>query len=128
MFDEVLDRVRPHVEKAQTWYRDPLPPGLKLAVTLRYLATGNSYRSLAYEFRVSHNIISLFIPEVCQATINEYSSDVFHCPQNAEEWKRVTDQFAERWNFHEVCGAIDGKHIAIKKPNDSGSLYYNYKV
>lgn len=42
MFDEVMGRVWPHVEKTHTWYRDPLPPRLKLAVTLHYLATGNS--------------------------------------------------------------------------------------
>lgn len=112
IFDEVLARVWPHVEKAPTWYRDPLLPGLKLPVTICCLATGNSFRSLAYESRVLHNTILMFIPEVCQAIINEYSFDGFHCPQNPKAWERVTDRFAGRWNFHHVYGAIDGKHIA----------------
>ncbi|MPC48338.1 hypothetical protein E2C01_042107 [Portunus trituberculatus] len=29
--------------------------GCRLAITLRYLATGNSYKSLQYSFRVAHN-------------------------------------------------------------------------
>ena len=37
MFDEILERVRGRLTKQHT-YRDPLEPGLKLAVTLRHLA------------------------------------------------------------------------------------------
>jgi len=29
--------------------------------------------------------------------------------------------------FHNTCGAIDGKHTAIEIPEHSGALYYNYK-
>ena len=41
--------------------------GLRLAITSRYLITGNTYKSLRYAFRVAHNTISLFVPEVYKA-------------------------------------------------------------
>ena len=104
-----------------------MEPGLKLVITLRFLATGDSYHSLEYSFRVAHNTIAKFVPEVCNAIYEEYKQELFTLPASVDEWKEVAKQFASRWNFHHTCGAIDGKHVAIKKPRQSGSLYYNYK-
>ena len=48
-------------------------------------------------------------------------------PQSEEEWKEVAARFSSRWNYHNCLGAVDGKHIAMKKPPNAGSYYYNYK-
>ena len=126
MFHELLQRITPRIQKS-TRYRKPLEPGLKLAITLRYLASGYSYKSLQYSFRVAHNTISLFIPEVCQALNDEYQGDVFAFPTNLGEWKKVIPKYCERWSFHYTCGALDRKHIAIGSPRHFGTLYYSYK-
>ena len=48
--------------------REPIPPRLKLAATIRFLSTGESYKS--FQFRIHNSTLSLFVPEVCQAIFN----------------------------------------------------------
>ena len=128
MFREILERVRPRITKRDTNYRPALEPGLKLAITIRFLATGETYHSLRFGFRVPHNTTSLLVKEVCEAIIAEFEGEVLKCPTTPEEWRPIAEKFGQRWNFHHALGALDGKHIAIKKPNNSGSIYHNYKV
>ena len=127
MFHEILQRIEARIVKQDTFYRKALTPGLKLALTLRYLATGDSYHSLMYGFRVASNTISKFIPEVCNAIIEEYAPEVLACPTTPEAWKAVSDKFTQRWQFPHCLGALDGKHIRMKAPAGEGSNYFNYK-
>ena len=71
MFDELLQRIIPLIEKQDTNYRKALEPGMKLAITLRHLAKGDSYATLQYEFRVAKNTICLLVKEVCDALTTE---------------------------------------------------------
>lgn len=48
-------------------------------------------------------------------------------PTSAEEWKNIAENFATKWQFDHCLCAIDGKHVVINKPKNSGSLFYNYK-
>lgn len=48
-------------------------------------------------------------------------------PSSTEEWKKVINGFSLRWNFPGCIGALDGKHVLIRNPQDGGSDYYNYK-
>lgn len=52
---------------------------------------------------------------------------MFQLPSCEDEWKEVETDFRQRWNFDHAVGAVDGKHVAILKPPESGSSYYNYK-
>ena len=51
----------------------------------------------------------------------------FQVPSSGEEWNEVANGFKTNWNFPNCLGALDGKHIAIKAPEHSGSTFYNYK-
>lgn len=54
-------------------------------------------------------------------------------PNTEEEWLNIVKDFELMWNFphclsqFHCLGAIDGKHINIRAPNNSGSTYFNYK-
>lgn len=52
---------------------------------------------------------------------------MFQFPKSEEEWQKIANDFGEKWQFCNCCGTIDGKHINIVKPSNSGPYYYNYK-
>lgn len=39
-------------------------------------------------------------------------------------WKHMARRFNERWNFPNCIGALDGKHVKIEAPANTGSLFY----
>ncbi|KAI8502377.1 hypothetical protein Bbelb_199650 [Branchiostoma belcheri] len=84
MFQEMHVRVAPRITK-RFHCRAPLSPGLKLAVTLRFVATGKLQASLGYSFRIGRNTISFFVPEVCDAIVEEYKMEQFAMPSNPDE-------------------------------------------
>ena len=101
-----LARAGPRIDKKDSFRRKALEPGLKLAITPRYLATENRYKSLLYGFRVAHDTICTLIVKVCEA-IMEYSAEVMKCPVTPVEWKAVAEGFSAKWNFRHCVGAID---------------------
>ena len=107
--------------------RKPLSVAEKLACTLRFLATGESYASLQYQFRTSKSTISLFIPEVCEAIYEILKERYLSFPTSEEEWLKISDDIYKHWQFPNSIGCMDGKHIAIFNSPESGSLFYNYK-
>ncbi|KAL5019833.1 hypothetical protein ScPMuIL_002725 [Solemya velum] len=100
LFGEILDRITPAIRKSSTSFREPLEPGLKLAVTLRHLATGSTYADLMYAFRVARNSISLFVPKVCEAIYLAYKDEVMPDEITTEDWMRIASDFERYGTSH----------------------------
>nr|CAH7755552.1 unnamed protein product [Callosobruchus chinensis] len=75
-FDLLISLIGPRISKQDTNYRECIPAEMRLAITLRFLATGDSYSSLMYLFRVSRPLICKIIPEVCACIIEALKEHV----------------------------------------------------
>lgn len=67
-FENILSKIAPVIIKQDTKFRPAISVSQRLAVTLRFLATGDSYVSLGHLFKISKQAISAdIVPEVCDA-------------------------------------------------------------
>lgn len=73
-FNKLLKKVENRIRK-ETFTRECISPREKLIITLRYLATGESFRSLMYNFRVHESTISLFVPVTLKAIYEELKNE-----------------------------------------------------
>lgn len=101
--------------------------GERLSLTLRFLATGETLQSLGYQFRIAISTACEIVKEVCSAIYKALAPDYLKMPTTAEQWKTVAQGFDYKWDFPHCVGAIDGKHVRIRCPANSGSSFYNYK-
>ncbi|GFW89955.1 protein ALP1-like [Trichonephila clavipes] len=87
-FEELVALVSPSIERKNTSMRKAIPAAERIALTLRYLATGETQSSLSYQFRIAQNAISGIIPAVCAAIYHHLGSEI-QVPESGNEWKMV---------------------------------------
>ncbi|KAG8226566.1 hypothetical protein J437_LFUL004738 [Ladona fulva] len=113
-FYEILGLIRNDIEKQETSMRDSISAEKRLSLTLRFLATGETYRSLMYSTRTHHSTISKIIPDMCDIIYRNLKRKYLKVPRTCQEWEDVALKFGSIWNFPMCLGAIDGKHIAFR--------------
>ncbi|XP_055522961.1 uncharacterized protein LOC129717141 [Wyeomyia smithii] len=89
-FDYVLKLVGPLISKQGTYMRNSIPAGERLALTLRFLATGDSFMSLRYLFRIPETTISRIIPKVLDAIWKVLKPLYMKVPSTEREWKAIS--------------------------------------
>lgn len=90
------------------------------------MATGESFRSLAFQFRIHHTWISRIVHPTLAAIVNNLMDIAMSTPTE-KHWEKNAADFELKWSYPNCIGAIDGKHVRIRCPSNTGSLCYNYK-
>lgn len=81
---------------------------------------------MGFSFRMGTSTIATIVKETCTA-IWKVFVPIHMPPLNADLCKKTANEFHMKWNFPNCFGAIDGKHVRIICPRQSGSNFYNYK-
>ncbi|XP_072321553.1 uncharacterized protein [Eucyclogobius newberryi] len=120
-FDDLLSRIGARITRQDI---HSIPAAKRLSICLRFLATGDSFKSIASSFRVSESTVSSIIPDVAAVIWNSLVGEFMAVP-TTEEWRSIAVEFEERWSYPLCCGAVDGKHVRLKPPPDSE--FFNHK-
>ncbi|XP_069613169.1 tyrosine--tRNA ligase, cytoplasmic isoform X1 [Ranitomeya imitator] len=125
-FRYLLRLVEGTISRQDTQLRKSISPEERLLVTLRFLATGETLRSLHFQFRIGVSTLSGIIAVTCRALWDNLREEFLPIPTR-EIWLANAQKFEQVCSFPNCIGAVDGKHIRITKPSRSGSLFFNYK-
>ena len=125
-FDGLLRLIGPTLVKKTSRFREPLPPALRLAVALRYLAVGKSQASLSTTLELE-DLLSARFSKKFRKNMGNFKSNSCESSRKGGRMEELSKRFLEIKGFSHCLGAIDGKHCAFTCPHNSGSAFYNYK-
>ena len=99
-FKEILNATEPDICKQSTkMVGELIVPVKRRALTLRFLATGESFRSLHFKFSISRPAISYIVTEVCEAVPKKLGPSYLNVSSSEQERLQIAKQFEEKWKF-----------------------------
>ncbi|CAH2002762.1 unnamed protein product [Acanthoscelides obtectus] len=98
-FENLLQRIGPHISKQETYFRTPI-----------------SAQDSDETGDCSDDGLD-----------NDGSEVAGTLPKTPTAWKQVSKIFEIRWNLPHCVGALDGKHVVLQAPVKSGTEFFNYK-
>lgn len=118
MFDKLLGILEGSLAKKNTKWRKSISAADRLALTLRFLATGESQRNASIDFCIGRATTCKIIAETCRLIWDLLAPKYLTCPDSPAEWKEAADEFDSQWNFPNCVGALGGKQIVTETPNN----------
>ncbi|KAJ8679231.1 hypothetical protein QAD02_015018 [Eretmocerus hayati] len=123
-FSYILDHVRDDLTPMSN--RPGLSPELKLAAVLNFLRHGDKVATQSWFFLIGRSTMYKLIATVPRILHERLSPIYFKMPQG-NEWLEIAEDYYKLYGYPHCCGALDGRHFEVKRPPNSGSLYFDRK-
>ena len=96
-FEHLLALVAHFIEKRHTRFREPISASQRLALTLHFLATGESQQSLSFSYRIGKATIakSKIVSETSLGIYNSLKQPHLKPPSSKEEWLSMSSGFED---------------------------------
>lgn len=117
LFEGLLSWIGLKIKKTATPMRDPIGPSERLAVTLRYLVTGDAQVTIAASYRISPSTIGRIIKETCKVLWDVAESKRF--PQRPSDRKNSGKKFL-------MISTIIGTSLMHWVPLTGSTLLYRH--
>ncbi|XP_018357392.1 PREDICTED: putative nuclease HARBI1 [Trachymyrmex cornetzi] len=125
-FEMILSLIGPALNKTNTVTgTKPISVEKQLYITLWFMATPDSYRSVCVKFGVGKTTAFRAVRRVTYA-LHCMAPRFIQWPDEAVA-TNISDQFLEASGFPNVIGAIDGTQIKIRAPPTDSVSYINRK-
>ena len=111
-----LQKIAPRPDVVSTYER--------LAVTLRFLATGNSFRSFSFSYRMGRRTISEIVIECCRAIYDVMKPLYMQFPESQDKWRKISNEFWIKWQAPHVIG---NNHSIIISYTETFKFLYKCK-
>lgn len=125
-FQDLLDDIIPYLKKRRT---GAIPPIIKLAVTLRFLAEGTYQRGVGQDYltAMAQPTVSKCIAEILLVLEQKKCAEEINFKMSEDEKQQCKQHFFKKYGFPGIIGSIDGTFIAIIRPSVNEQHFYNRK-
>lgn len=123
MFQEIVNKIRPNVQRSLTSFRPPLPAEKRIAAFLM-MASSCTYRRVANQLGMGPSSVHTAVRDVSRAICSEFASNL-SLPTSTSEIASIMKGFQQIAGLPYCVGAIDGSHIPWKRC--PSSQFYEYR-
>jgi hypothetical protein len=119
VFTTVVDKLKPHITASNL----SLPTDYAVSMVLSRLAHGFSAKTLASRYSLEPYLVSKITNMVTRLLATKLYPEFIKIPVSKRRLIETTQAFEELTSLPNMCGAIDGSPIKVKRADIGGNMY-----